>query len=132
MQINIPRDALVEAVERLSLDEFTAFLDEMLAIRAQRIAPGLSITEEELLQQIYSLQLSESESSLQKQLGAALEAETIGEAERLELERLTEKSERLNAERIAKVAELATLRQQPLREMMQQLGLWKTHATSER
>ena len=131
MQVNIPRTALMEAVEHLSMEELTAFLDDVLDLKARRVAPSLTVSEEELLRMVYSLQLSETERGRLLQLGEKLTDETINEAEHLELEILTDKSERLNAERIATVAKLATLRHKPLREMMQQLGLWNADATSE-
>ena len=89
-----------------------------------------NIHEEKLLRTIYSSQLSNTDRSHLLQLGEKLTAETINEVERAELGTLTDESERLNAERITAVSALATLRHNSLREMMQQLGMWRTSATS--
>lgn len=131
MQVNIPRTALIEAVEHLSMEDLTTFLDDVLDLKARRTAPSLSVSEEALLQNIYSLQLSEPERRRLLQLGTKLEQETIAETERLELEILTDKSERLNAKRISTVAQLATLRRKPLHKIMKQLGLWNTDVSAE-
>jgi hypothetical protein len=131
MQVNIPRTALMEAVEHLSMEELTTFLDDVLELKARRIAPSVTVSEEELLRMVYNLQLSETEHDRLLQLGEKLTDETISEAERAELGTLTDKSERLNAERIAAVSKLAILRHKPLREMMQQLGLWNANVASE-
>ena len=131
MQVNIPQTALMEAVEHLSLNALTDFINDVLDLKARRIAPSLTVSEEELLRRIYSLKLSDVNNGRLLQLGQKLTTETINEAERTELETLTDESELLNAERIAAVAELATLRHKSLREMMQQLGLWSANATTE-
>lgn len=131
MQVNIPQTALMEAVEHLSLDALTTFLNDVLDLKARRVAPSLTVSEEKLLSMIYSLQLSETERVRLLQLGEQLSEETINETERTELGMLTDKSEQLNAKRVAAVSKLATLRHKSLREMMQQLGLWNSHATAK-
>jgi len=131
MQVNIPQTALMEAVEHLSLNALTAFLNDVLDLKARRVAPSLDIHEEKLLRMIYSSQLSNIDRSRLLQLGEKLTTETINEVERTELGTLTDESERLNAERVAAVSTLATLRHKSLRDMMQQLGLWNTNAATE-
>lgn len=131
VQVNIPQTVLIEAVEHLSLNALTEFVNDVLDLKARRVAPSLTVGEEELLRRIYSLQLSDVDNGRLLQLGEKLTTETISKAERAELETLTDESERLNAERIAAVAELATLRHKSLREMMQQLGLWNVNVATE-
>ncbi len=49
MQVNIPRESLIETVEQLSSEDLAAFVNDVLELKARRSAPSVSIEEEELL-----------------------------------------------------------------------------------
>lgn len=127
LQLEVSRKVLLQAVEQLSPDEFATFVEDVLQVKAQRIAPALTEAEETLLKQIYALQLPDAERSRLLLLGEKLENESLSEAESAELATLIDRSEQLNAERIAVVAKLALVWQRPLSAVMKQLGLWQSY-----
>ncbi|VAW29844.1 hypothetical protein MNBD_CHLOROFLEXI01-1362 [hydrothermal vent metagenome] len=123
VQVEVSPNALLKAVEEMGLDDLNTFVDAMLLMRARRIAPSISTDEAELLDHINKTVLSIPEKERMQELSAKLAQENISEEEREELITLTDKSESLNVERLTAVSQLATLRQQPFRDVMKELGL---------
>jgi hypothetical protein len=115
-------DQLLHAVEQLPPQEFAAFVDHLLALRAQRQGPHLSQPETALLLQINqgidpAVQLRFDE------LVAKRRDEGISPAELDELIGITDLIEQRDAERLAALDALASLRQVPLNSLMVSLGI---------
>lgn len=127
LQLEISRHELMRALETLNMDELNALAEDVLRLRARRIAPSISESDEELLVQIYTTDLSPSEQERQTELTQKSLDEVISDAEREELIYLTNKSEELNARRLASVSTLAKRRNQPFQELMHELGLLNPH-----
>ncbi len=114
--------ALLQAVAQLNMQDLDDFVSRVLSIRAARVAPLVDEQEASLMQRI-NLGLSEKERSLFDALIVKRQAETISSEEMEYLISLTEKSEALQAERMQGLAELATLKEVPIRELMLQLHI---------
>lgn len=123
LQIALPHNILLDAVSALATDEFDRILDEMLRIRARRIAPSISSSETKLLERIYAAVLSTDEQSRLQTLSQRLELETLDEDEYTELLTLNDQAEGLNVQRMEAVAELAIQRGQPLDVVLADLGM---------
>lgn len=128
LSLKISPEDMLQVVQEMPLDELTRFTDKVLQVKAQHMAASLTVDEERLIQEIDKLKLSPKTHQRLLVLGAKLEDEELSAAEQEELQHLSEKSEKINAQRLAKVAELATLWQKPLPEVMKQLGLWRSYA----
>ena len=97
-------------------------MDRVIAIRAERRAPHLTGNETELLARINQGLPAEDRTRL-KELISLRDAETITSSEVQELIGMTDRLEQLQAERLAALAELATLRGITLDEVINQLGI---------
>ncbi|MCP4418960.1 MAG: hypothetical protein GY805_20275 [Chloroflexi bacterium] len=124
VQVEVSPNALLKAVEEMSLDDLNEFVNAMLLVRARRIAPSITTNETELLDRINKTVLSPLEKERMRKLSDMLAEESITEEEHQELIDLTDKSELLNVERLTAVSQLATLRQKPFRDVMMELGLY--------
>ncbi len=124
VQVEVSPNALLKAVEEMSLDDLNEFVHAMLLVRARRIAPSITTNETELLDRINKTVLSPLEKERMRKLSDMLAEENITEEEHQELIDLTDKSELLNVERLTAVSQLATLRQKPFRDVMMELGLY--------
>jgi hypothetical protein len=116
-----PRD-LLRAVEQLSQPDLEQFVEDILLLRARRVAPCLPAEEAALLQRINE---SLPEPILQRyhELIAKRRAEALTPEEHAELLRLTDVEEKHNAQRVEALVKLAQLRQKPLRVLMDDLGI---------
>lgn len=114
---------LLDAIGNLPTDELLSIADGVSQLRARRMAPSLSTPETKLQQRIQHAVLSTPERRRLAELGAKLETEPLTLSEQSEMLTLTDRSELLNVERLKAVQELAILRNQPFREVMQELGL---------
>ncbi len=124
IQLEVSRDNLLEAIEQLENDELADLVTELLNVRARRFAPVLNQKETQIFQRINQW-LTDDEQKKRAELQQKLEAETLSEKEHEELVQLNNKAEWLNVQRVEALAELATLRQTTLPEMIQVLGLEK-------
>ncbi len=115
-------EQLLRAVDRLPRAELESFVDQVLALRARRIAPHLSYNESELLLRI-NRTLPEAALQRYHALIARRRDGTLTVAEHTELLDLTDQEELVNAERVAALAELAGLRQMTLPALMHSLGI---------
>jgi hypothetical protein len=86
------------------------------------VAPRLTPRESELLLEI-NRGLSVDETERYRELTARRSEGTLSPEEHRELLRLTDEEERLQAERIERLAELAQLRRKPLGALMEELGI---------
>lgn len=122
IQLEVSRDNLLQAVEQLETEELSDLLTDLLTLRARRHAPVLSYEETELFQRINQWLTSE-EQGRRANLQQRLEDETLTEMEHQELIQLNEKAEWLIAQRVEALAQLATLRQTTLPQLIHDLGL---------
>ncbi len=116
-----PQD-LRKAAEQLETTELDNLVNEMLLIRARRRAPVLRQKETTLLKKINRGLTPEAQSRYQELL-EKLQDETITDVEHEALIHLTQEIESLNAARLTHLVELAQLRQVPLAQLIDDLGL---------
>jgi len=123
LQVELPPNELIKAVEQLSLPDLEQFSKQVTHLVAQRRAPVLPKQQAELLQKInQSVLSSEKQARCDELLGKRME-ETITPVEMDELILLTDQLEALNVERISALAKLAQIRQTTLSNLMKDLGL---------
>ncbi len=113
---------LLNAVDRLETAELRPFVAQVLARVARRLTPYLDRPESELLEKINHGMPSKTEKRY-RELIAARQAETLVPAEMQELIDLTDRAEKIQAERVQHLADLAQLRGVSLAELMTQLGI---------
>lgn len=117
-----PVEDLLESVERLAPDDFRRFLDSVLALHARRQAPQVSAAEADLLRRI-NQGLPDHVRGRYDDLVARRRAETLTDEEYGELLDLTDQVERAEADRLAALSDLASVRQTPLPSLLQDLGI---------
>ncbi|HYQ93118.1 MAG TPA: STAS/SEC14 domain-containing protein [Candidatus Competibacteraceae bacterium] len=113
---------LLRALEQMPSEELDRFVEQALALHAQRSAAHLDRTESELLLQI-NRGIPPERRERYETLLAKRQAETLNSEEYTELLRLTEQIEQLDASRLTALAELARLRHTSLVELMRTLGI---------
>jgi hypothetical protein len=121
-ETNISADELLRVIEQMSLPDLEQFVDKVIAIKAHRIAPHLSLEESELLEKINHWLPMELKTQLDA-LIARRDAETITSQEQDELTALTDRLEEAHASRLEAIANLARLRKVSLTEVLLQLGI---------
>ena len=115
-------EELLRAIDHLEEAELQPFISQVLARTARRLAPHLEHRESELLEKINRALPPESEQRYRK-LIAVRQAKELTPAELEELLSLTDQAERLQAERIQHLADLARIRGVSLTELMDDLGI---------
>ena len=122
VEAQVSSDELLKAVGQLSLPDLERFVFDVITLQARRKAPSLSQVETELLLKINQSMPPE----LRQRLGdlmAKRQAETLSPEEHKELLRLTGQVEKLEAQRIEYLAELARIRETNLSALMKALGI---------
>ena len=122
IEAQLSPDDILSAVAQMDAPELDLFANRVLALRAARIAPSVPTEETELLRQINQ----QVPADIQKRYDALRrrrDAETLSKAEYSELQTLTEQIEQRDADRLQRLADLARLRQKPLRVLIAELGL---------
>lgn len=122
IEADLSPDQLLSAARQLPSQEFDRFVGQVLRLRAERIAPVLPAAESELLQKI-NQGLPQAMQERLSELIQKRRAETINTKELRELKKLTDKIEKLDAERLELLTKLSALRNVPLRKLIKQLGL---------
>jgi hypothetical protein len=122
LQSQISLDALIGGVEQLSTPDLEWLTNQVLALRARRRAPSLPRKEAELLQKINQGLPAEMQQRFHL-LTAKRRAETLTPEEHQELLSLGDEIELGDAKRVEYLAELAQVRNIPLRQLMKQLGI---------
>jgi hypothetical protein len=115
-------NAILTAVRQMPIAELEQLVDEVIAIRAERVAPHLTADESALLARINQGLPGDDRARL-RALVEKRDNETITEGEWQELALLTDQLELLHADHLAALAELAKLRGVTLDEVMSQLGI---------
>lgn len=118
---------VLRAAEQLSAPELETLVAQILALRAQRAAPRLSVDETTLLHQINVGWPPAVQRHFDDLVRKRQRAE-ITPDELEELVRLTDQSEQRDARRLTALAALAHLRHVTLAEVMQTLGITPRHA----
>ena len=122
VEAHLSVDKLLEAVKQMSSPELEQFVSQVIALQAQRKAPGLSPAESELLIQVNKGLPSDAQTRLH-QLISKRRAETLTSEEQSELVRLTDQLEALEAARVEALAQLARLRGVSLTTLLHDLGI---------
>ncbi|MEZ4862977.1 MAG: hypothetical protein R3C14_16785 [Caldilineaceae bacterium] len=124
LQVNaqITFDDLLNAVRQLSVPELERFSEFVLRLQAQQKAVSLPPNESALLLKINTGLGAETQTRYD-QLIAKRRSETLTTDEYAELLGLTQQAEQIDGQRLEALAELATLRNVPLKTVMQQLEI---------
>lgn len=120
--IQIGSDELLQAALRLPQVELEQFVSRLFTLKARESASVLSVREAELLTEIYRGLPGATQSRL-NELIQKRQACAITESELQELDALTDQVELFDAARLERLIELAHLRNVPLQQLIQQLGL---------
>ena len=113
---------LLKGVEQLEIKDLEEFVESVLKIRAKKVAPSLSNKESALLKKI-NKPLPKKLQERFEVLNQKRKEETLTSAEQKELINITKKFESLNVLRLKALADLSKIRQTPVRELMNQLGI---------
>jgi len=113
---------LLQAVQQLSQPELEQFIEQILQVKAQRIAPSLSTKESELLIKI-NQDLPQELRHLYQTLIEKRHQEILTESEYQQLLELTEQVEKYQAQRLEYLTQLAQIRQLSLTNLITQMGL---------
>ena len=113
---------LLKGVEQLEIKDLEEFVESVLKIRAKKVAPSLSNKESALLKKI-NKPLPKKLQERFEVLNQKRKEETLTSAEQKELINITKKFESLNVLRLKALADLYKIRQTPVRELMNQLGI---------
>lgn len=122
MQASPSVNAILTTVRQMPIAELEQLVDQMIAIRAERVAPHLTADESVLLERI-NKGLSQEDRARMRALVEKRDVETITTEEWQELAALTHRLELLHADRLAALVELAKLRGVTFDEVMSQLGI---------
>ena len=115
-------NAILTAVRQMPITELEHLVDQVIAIRAERIAPHLAADESALLVRI-NQGLAGNERAKMRALLEKRDDETLTPPEWQELTALTDKLELRHADRLTAVAQLARLRGVTFDTIIAQLGL---------
>jgi hypothetical protein len=113
---------IISTVQTMPLDELEKLVGNVLAVRAERVAPHISGEESKILHVIQKT-LPDKSLRRMKELQTLRDDEKLSPEGFAELAGLIEKLEEIHAERMNAVAELADLRGVTLQTAMQQVGL---------
>jgi len=122
MQSSPSVNAILTTVRQMPIAELEQLVDQVIAIRAERVAPHLTADESALLARI-NKGLPQEDRARMRALIEKRDDETITTEEWQELASLTDQLELLHADRLAALVELAKLRGVTLDEVMNQLGI---------
>ncbi len=115
-------DDLLAAIAQLNASELEDFTSHVIRLRAQRFAPHIPKNEAELLKRI-NQGVPASMQTRYDELGIKRDAEILTADEYDELLQLTDQIEKVDAERLRNLAELARLRQTSLDALMDELDI---------
>lgn len=115
-------DEILTGISNLDSEELDQFIDQLLSLRARRMARALSREETEILTKI-NRGLPEAKIQHLTALEAKRDREGLTAEEQQELMKIVEDLEQLNVERVQYIRELALIRGITVREVMEQLGI---------
>lgn len=120
--ITIDLNAILGGLTHLDTSSLHGFANEVVKMLLGRIPDHRQEKEWSLIYQIYTVVPPDTHSRYHD-LVPKLETEELTESERKEFLALHEQMESYSAERLKLLSELATIREIPLKTVMQQLGL---------
>ncbi len=129
--IELDMNEILASLAQLTDSEFDAFAEQIIYLRAQRRAPHLSREEMALFEKI-NADISVAKRMRYNQLREKLEDETLAVEEHAELVVISDQLEMINAKRLEALIKLAEIRELPLDDLMDQLGLYPARHTSRR
>jgi hypothetical protein len=115
-------EELIKAAHQLNETDLDQLLHQVVVLRASRKAPVSPAVEAQLIQQINQgipTDLQNQYRSLQEKRNTV----ALTEAEHQTLTQLSEQVEQIGAQRLEALANLAQLRQTPLLDLMETLGI---------
>ena len=124
--IQVETDKLLNAALQMPRSELEEFVRKLFALKAREEALDLDKAETELLVKIHDQVLPHARQVRLNDLIDKRQSCVINDEELAELIDLTNESERLNVIRLQHLIELAALRDVPLDQLMQQLGVRPT------
>ncbi|MBC8874194.1 MAG: STAS/SEC14 domain-containing protein [Planctomycetes bacterium] len=122
IQADVSVDVMVKAAEQLSEEDLGQLTAAVLALRARRSAPSVSMEEAELLRRINA----RFPNDVQSQYDALIQkrdAETLSEQEYDDLRRLTKETEAFDTSRVEALTQLASVRGVAVSELTRQLQI---------
>ena len=122
MNTQASTNQIMSAVQAMPLDELEKLVGDVLAVRAERIAPHITGEESKLLRKIQKT-LPKEILQRMKALQVLRDSEKLSQNGYAELAVLIEKLEILHAERLKAVSDLAELRGITLQTVILQIGL---------
>lgn len=122
VEANLSPEKLLEAANQLSVQELGEFLQQVSSLHARRRTPHLSSRETKLLKKI-NKGISETAWQRYKELVQRRQEEQLMVGEQEELLQLSNQIELAHAQRMEALVELAQLRNVPLRDLMNSLGI---------
>ena len=122
MNTQASTNQIMSAVQAMPLDELEKLVGDVLAVRAERIAPHITGEESTLLRKIQKT-LPKEILQRMKALQVLRDSEKLSQNGYAELAVLIEKLEILHAERLKAVSDLAELRGITLQTVIRQIGL---------
>ena len=122
LEAQISEQELLHAAEQLSVPELERFVQQLLSLRARRVAPVLSSTESELLLRI-NKGLPPADRERYQILNEKRQDECLTPEEHAELLRFSDAIEQQGVDRLEALVELAAHRQTSLPQLMGDLGL---------
>lgn len=122
IQSQLTRHDLLKAVSQLSLSEFEAFFDDVVALRDRQQANSLPPAEADLIETINQT-LSLTEQTQYQVLIEKRQAETLTEAEYQCLIELSDRLDFYHSQRMTALAQLGRMRQKSLLGMMAEFGI---------
>jgi hypothetical protein len=122
LQTSPSLNTILMLMRQMPIVEMEKLVDQIIAIRAERVAPHLMADESALLSRI-NKSLPAEDRDRMRAIIKKRDDETIIAEEWQELASLTDRLEMLHADRLAALAELAELRSVTLYEIMSQLGI---------
>jgi hypothetical protein len=122
MQTSPSVNAILMTGRQMPIAKLEQLVDQVIAIRAERVAPHLTADESALLASI-NKGLSQEDGARMRALIEKRDDETITTEEWQELAALTDRLELMHADRLAALVELAKPRGVTLDEVMSQLGI---------
>jgi hypothetical protein len=120
--IQVETDELLKAAAQLPQVELEQFVRRLFSLKARERTSVLSEREADLLDQIYQKLPDDTQQRL-NELIKKRQAYTITPDELQELIELTDQAEAFDVARLELISELAHLRNVPLAQLIQQLGL---------
>ena len=125
LEAELSKENLLKAVQQLSISELEEFMQNIIAFRAQKLAPNLSKRESELLLKINDTLDKDIQRRYQLLINKR-EDESLTENEYQELLALTDEVEKYQAQRLKYLAELSILQGCSLSKLINKLGIIPT------